>query len=99
MYKKFKVLTGSAMEYHRTLAHSVITAFVILLLCIVIEAVASCNKKRSEHLLYEIESTDDDVLLGLSGALSSEERNLRIDFRGTKTKQREITGKGKGRAK
>ena len=38
--------------------------------------------KRNEHLLYETSSLDDDALLALNGALSSQEKYLGVNFRG-----------------
>lgn len=73
------------MEYHRNLTHSVLVAFLLLVILAIVEAIASSNKKRHENLLYEIEtaSLDDDALLALSGALSSQESYIGINFKRT----------------
>lgn len=77
------VRPGSAMSYHRNLTHSVLVAFALLVLFAAIELLVRNKKKRHEHHLYEIEAAnlDDDALLALSGALSSQEKYLGIDFK------------------
>jgi len=75
----FFVKPDISPQMHRTLAHSVITAFILLLFFILLARILH----RKQRQLYDIEasSLDDEALLALSGALATPERTPSINFR------------------
>lgn len=67
-----------SLSVHRTLTHSVITATCLLMFFIFLERVV--HKKKRQFYDIEASNLDDDTLLALSGALSTQEKTPSINF-------------------
>lgn len=80
----FFINEKDSMSFHRTLTHSVVTSTIIFFFFLLVEALVNMRNNKREKFIYEVEAgLDKESLLALSGTLSTQEKSIGLNFRGT----------------